>query len=608
MKPSKPAQEILTAPRQKSRAPNLHRKTRVKIARPALLIAYDFETTKIEAGTPRPLYLTAYHPELLHWASPIESMAQLQLFLRNYFLIEQFHGFKFCAWYGNGFDAYFVAAALVTCDDLIIRPYLTRSKTLRGLRILRREDAERKNPPSWEFLDAQAMLGLAGVSLDKFLKNFAPEYGKLTGVIDFEREQFDSTNLRHCDYAMRDSVGLWHGIDHAQRILIEKFNQPLTVTMGGACIKIFKAHIPEGVLISTPRDAVIDVTRDYVMRGGYCFCVKRYRGPVWKYDLNQAYAAAMREAKLPCGFTQHIGARFPAQSLGPYIAKIRAVNSSNQIPFYYRAETGGKIRSAFSASMIADTWLTSIEIQQLQSEHWAIEILDCYAWGASFSMTNYVNALEAGRMNCEGGPAGPIGTMYKMVGNHSYGKTVEQIEPFEFLIANSCPEGYMPYYGDDGSIIEHIFFRFDEELRAKDYQQPQLGAFITAHVRMVVRRAALVNPRAWLYADTDCVVFSEDVTDSLDIHPSRYGAWKIEEFGTRYEIIAKKVYAQIEGELSKRKRSAKGLNVKRLSAENFSEWYDGSPPVQDQVQRQNFLAVLQGADMFRNQTRKGTKV
>lgn len=609
-KPSKAARDLLARAKSADRKPAryLERHERKRDAKPALIIAYDFETSRIEPGTPRPLYLTAFHPDLMHWESPIESMAQLQQLLRNYFLIEQFEGAKFCAWYGNGFDAYFIAAALVTCNDLVLRPYLTRSKTLRGLRVLRREDADRKNAPSWEFLDAQAMLGLAGVSLAKFLNNFAPDHAKLTGVIDFEREQFDSTNPRHREYAMRDSVGLWHGVNRAQSILIEKFNQPLAVTMGGACIKIFKAHIPHEILIPAPRADVVKLTREFAMRGGYCYCVRRYQGPVWKYDLNQAYAAAMREAKLPCGFNQHLKARLPVDDEIPFMARVSAYNPRNVIPFYYRTEVAGRIRSAFSGTQIHDTWLTSIEVRQLQSEHWKITVHDCFAWQQSFSMTEYVDKLENGRMRAEGGPAGPIGTMYKMVGNHSYGKTVEQIEPLEFLIATECPEGYMPFYGDDDSPIDHIFFRFVDDQQSKDYHQPQLGAFITAHVRMVVRRAALVNPGAWLYADTDCVVFSQDVTSKLDIHPSRYGAWKIEEFGAQYQIIAKKVYAQIDGDESKRKRSSKGLNVKRLTAQDFDAWFDGRPPAQTQVQRQNFLAVLQGAEMFRTQKRSGTAV
>lgn len=579
----------------------------MRIPPPSKLIAYDFETTNIGEGTPRPLYLTAFAKDCMHFETPIKDMAHLARVLESEFLIEEHHGAKFVAWNGNNFDAYFVAAALIRNPRFVLRPYLTKSNALRGLRVSLREDIDtRKNKRTWEFLDGMAMLGLVGVSLEKFLDNFAPEHRKMKGAIDFERETFDASNPIHRAYAMRDSVGLWHGMQRAQSILYETFQQPLTVTMGGACIKIFKSHVPRDVEVHSPRDDLLALIRSHVMRGGYCYCVRRFHGPVWKYDLNQAYAAAMRDAALPCGFVTHLG-RVSTLKVGtPYIARIEARNPSNIVPFYYRGEINGRLRSMFGRDEITSTWLTSIEVEQLQSEGWAVKVHEAYLWESAFSMRDYVDKLERMRMTCEGGPSGPIGTMVKMVGNHSYGKTVEQIEPLEFVLCAECPDDYAPYYGDEFDPIEHVFFRFVEDQRAKDYHQPQIGAFITAHVRMLVRRAALLNPDAWLYADTDCVVFSEDVTDKLPIDAARYGAWKIEESGTVYKIIAKKVYTQAEGE--KRKRSAKGMNVKRLTERDFDNWFDGEPPLQNQIQRQSFLQVMRGAEMYRAQDRRGTAV
>ena len=49
-----------------------------------------------------------------------------------------------------------------------------------------------------------------------FLATFAPDFGKLTGVIDFEREEFNPRDKRHREYAMRDSEGLYHAMVRAQ--------------------------------------------------------------------------------------------------------------------------------------------------------------------------------------------------------------------------------------------------------------------------------------------------------------------------------------------------------------------------------------------------------
>lgn len=588
--------------------PSFERKKRIRAPKPATLYAYDFETTRIQPGTPRPLYLTLFGAGV-SVASRIRDMAHLTALLRTYFLIPETIGAKFVAWNANRFDAYFIAAALVRESDLVIRPYLTKSKALRGMRIIRREDLNKRNAPSWEFLDGIAMTGLVGTTLEKFVGNFAPDFPKLAGTIDFESEEFDPDNPAHCAYAMRDSEGLWHAINRAQQIMVETFDQPLAVTMGGACVRVFQAHIPESVKIDGMTNDLSEIVSSFVMRGGFCYCNRRYSGPVWKYDINQAYAAAMREAALPGGGALHMTGT-PPPNLRAYVARLKkAIKPDNAIPFYYRYHDGARIRSLFALTEIKETWLTSIEINQLRAEGWQFAIAEYWAWPESFSMREYVDKLERLRTTCEGGPSGPIGTMIKATGNHSYGKTVEVIEPVEYLLTAECPPDYLPLYPSDSlecDPIEHIYFRIDDDRKPKDYHQPQIGAFITAHVRMVLRRAALLAPDAWLYADTDCVVFSRDVTAKLDIDSKRYGAWKVEEAGTRYQIIAKKVYAQVGGD--KPKRSAKGLNVKRLTADDFSEWYDGRPPVQDQTQINNFLSVMQGAEMYRHQRREGTRI
>ena len=580
--------------------------SRGKVTAPRM-IAYDFETTNIGAGTPRPLYLTAFSTEVeFHIATKIKDMQHLRNILVNSFLTDALAGCRFVAWNANQFDAYFIAAALLQQDGFIIRPYLTASRQLRGLRIIRSQDLDNKEAQGWEFLDGMAMLGLAGMSLSKFSKTFAPEHAKMTDAIDWSSESFDVNNALHRSYAARDSEALFYAMQRAQAILIEYFDQALAPTMGNACIKIFRRHLPEKITVRALPEKALAIVRDQVMRGGFCFCVGRYEGPIWKYDINQAYAAAMRDAKLPAGDCYHrLGALHPYARI--YIARLTGKHPTNRIPFYVKTETGGRSKAVFVMHELPDTWLTSIEVEQLKREGWKLTITESYFFTDSFSMTEYVNRLEHLRTTCEGGPSGAIGTMVKAVGNHSYGKTVEQTDPKEIIFSPDCPVGFMPYSApgeaDPLGVLEHIWWRVGD-IVTRDYHQPQIGAFITAHVRMVLRRAMLIDPAAWLYADTDSVAFNRDVTDQMDIDPGRYGAWKIEESGTPYRIIAKKVYASLDGS----KRSAKGMNVKRLTDEDFQSWLNGTPPTQTQVQRQNFLKVMAGSEMYLERQRRGTAI
>ena len=256
------------------------------------MIAYDFETTNIAVGTPSPLYVTAYGRDgEFRIAEKLKTFDDLLEILALEFLTVENDGVRFVGWNANNFDVYFIAKALLLDPRYLMRPYMTRSKSLRGLRVI-----DQVSECQWEFLDGIAMTGCM-MKLEKFLEKFSPDTLKMTGVIDFEAgEQFDASKQSHCAYAMADSVGLYNAIYAAQTIVRNTFHEVLRPTIGNMGIRIFQAHIPKEVAIQPLRADVDMIMRNYVMRGGYCYCAKKYTGPVWKYDINQAYAAAMREA------------------------------------------------------------------------------------------------------------------------------------------------------------------------------------------------------------------------------------------------------------------------------------------------------------------------
>jgi len=86
----------------------------------------------------------------------------------------------------------------------------------------------------------------------------------------------DPNNATHRAYAIRDSEALFYAMQRAQSILIEYFDQALAPTMGNACIKIFRRHLPEKVTVRALPEKALAIVRDQVMRGGFCFCVGRF--------------------------------------------------------------------------------------------------------------------------------------------------------------------------------------------------------------------------------------------------------------------------------------------------------------------------------------------
>lgn len=592
-----------------------------------VMVAYDLETTRIKAGeTPRCKYITAYGPRgdeaaKMRVSERITNPQHLLDILKLHLLIPEYNGARFVAWNGNNFDVYLIAQALLGVDDYIMRPYLTRSKGLRGLRIILKKPWEDVNGKerklSWEFLDGISMTGLVGTPLksryDKhskkdikgFLAQFAPEYDYKIGP-DFDKEEFDADNPEHRKYAERDSEGLYKAMIAVEQIIVDNFNGALQPTIGNLGIKLFQMNMPLDVTVWKPPFACLDALRNQVLRGGYCWRAQRYEGPLWKYDINQAYAAAMRDAEMPAGkcywnasgVWRKAGRRVVNPHGKPFIIRVRGKHRRNKVPFYCRNMEGEPV---FATTEIPETWITSNEYEQLLSEGAELEAAESYFWDAGFTMQDFVNRLEQLRRDSPGGPSGPQGIVVKQLGNNSYGKTVERLDGIELVMALNCPDGYNHYQSENDQ-LQCVWYKFAEPVM-REYHQPQLGAFITAHVRMKVRKVVLLSPESWVYADTDCAAFTQAV--SLHTDPVKYGHWKIEEAGTReYYVIEKKVYASKDGKV----RKAKGLNVRNLTMQDFEKWYDGKPPRQTQVQRNNFVTFMTGGEMFKSLRKVGQRV
>ncbi len=545
-------------------------------ARP--IVAYDLETTPIADGTPRPLYFTAYDGETLI-SEPLDSFGSLHdLLVKKVF--PRWNKCRLVAWNGNRFDAYLVALSLIHDPAFIIKPYLARNKSLRGM-LIKDDD---KN--SWEFLDGMAMTGIEK-KLSEFVTTFAPAFPKMQ--LDLSNQVFNSADPEHVAYAERDSIALWHAMTGANELVQRLTSMPLMTTIGALGIRFFQSLIPEHKQIWKPPDPLQKIMYTDLMRGGYCHCVEKYRGPIWKYDINQAYAAAMRDCRLPAGRVSRTR-RYHEGRAGFYMVDARINNS---VPFYSKRNGIVQWSNDFSA------WITGDEVQQLYNENAQIKITDGWVYDDSFSMNDMVGQLETKRASDPAGPNGPLGLMCKSLGNNSYGKTVEQLEGIELAMSSECPPGFMPYgMGDDTPELAFVWFRQGRALR-REWHQPQLGVHITAFNRMVLRRANLLAPVAWKYSDTDCSMFSRPV--DLDVHPSRYGAWKLESNGDEHIIIDKKVYTGMG------KTHVKGLHRAKISLDEMKMWHAGEfIPVQWQTQRNNFLKMIAGAAMFETRARRGT--
>ena len=578
------------------------------------IIAYDFETTPIltrkgGSAKPKPLYLTA-HGANYRFSRAIRSREALAAILESEFL-SQPSGTRFVGWNANRFDVRFIFEAIALyCPAWIVRPYATRSGTLRGASVYHRDDSKRR----YEFLDGMAMTGLQ-TTLAKFVATFAPHVPKLEGTIDFAGgETFDRSNPAHVAYAERDSEALYEAITRVRTVVRDLTRLDVRSTIGNLGIRYFERNLPEGVKIWPVRGRWAAILRDQIMRGGYVHTERQFDGPIYAYDLNQAYAAAMRETALPCGNTLHTSTYHPGRP-GIYSVTISRDPKVGLAPIPFYCVTDDESRIYARGDRPVKTAITSIEIETLRSFGWTVTIADGLMWDASFSMSEMVDGLEALRTSCRTPdacilgctcPSDPIGTLCKSLGCNAYGKTTEQFGNLDIVIAHDAPDGsWMPFAPENPDLDLYWSRRSGDEPRERPYHVVQLGAFITASVRMKLYAAAMKAPEAFIKADTDSVTFTVPVP-SLDIDPKRYGAWKVEASGTRAIVIGKKTYATFDRDGGFH-AVCKGISPKLLTVADYERWIvTGEPPEQEMVQLISWRTAGLLGPMYRFQKRRGT--
>lgn len=580
-------------------------------------VAFDFETTPIPRTVDDPMrvdlrYLTAYADDYrknqpMNVSKEVRTHEELSRILVSTFLVPDRNGTRYIAWNANRFDYRPIVEAIVSyCPQFTIHPYEAGNGP-RGFRIV-----DRANPKlSWEICDGIAMTGCAGWKLRKFLETFAPDLPK--GDLDLETTRFDPSNREHVAYAERDSEGLYRAMVRVDGILRDLTGRGLQVTIGNLGIKFFQQMLPDGVQVWNPPKRCMDALRMYGTRGGFCYTSRPYIGPLWTYDRNQEYASIMRTTPLPCGrcYTtddEEIG------KCGLYYVTI-AKRGGALIPFYCAAifPDGSSTRTAVDGSTPVRTCILSNEIAALRSKGWTVTIENGWYWEGAFTLQAMVDELEALRGSCEGGPAGPIGTMVKMLGNHSFGKTLEQPKNERIVICADNPTtdetkygpwfpGYVAGAADDPH-YDCYWFTIDDET-AKVYHRPQIGAFITAGARMDMFDLASLAPEAFVKADTDSVAFTMPMAAlEAQLHPSRYGALKLESDGDEHIVLGKKGYYNV----ATGKATCKGLHVGKLTEEHFRRWFEGEVPTQTQTQTLSWKrGVSIDGPQYRIQQRRGT--
>jgi hypothetical protein len=278
-----------------------------------------------------------------------------------------------------------------------------------------------------------------------------------------------------------------------------------------------------------------EIRRAY--RGGFTYRDPRFKGYHKRcglvLDVNSLYPSVMINRILPYGEPMYISGECKPTKNRPltiFSVTFTAKLKKNHIPCIQI-----KGHSIFSAT----EYLTNIEDPvtlmvtnvdwELYQEHYDIDILE-YGGGWAFHATKglfdeYINKWSKIKAESTGAKR----ELAKLFLNALYGK----------FASNPNVTGKIPRFIDNKVKL----VRGLEETRAPVYTA--VGVFITSWARDLTIRAAQNNYDCFAYADTDSLhLFTDTPPESIEVHPTKLGAWKLEYKFTAAHYIRAKAYME----------------------------------------------------------------
>lgn len=326
------------------------------------------------------------------------------------------------------------------------------------------------------------------------------------------------------------------------KALREQFEQGmLRMTVGADSLAEFKDILGgkrsfESIFPILPDSMDADIRSAY--RGGFTYCdprfAKRVVGPGRTYDVNSLYPSVMYSKPVPYGepiyfrATPHKNKSYPLWVMSiTFTAKLKP----NHIPCIQV-----KGHSIFSPT----EYLTNIDEPitmsctnvdlELWEDHYELDILS-YNGGWQFKsvagmFTDFIDKWMKIKSSSDGG----LRTLAKLQLNSLYGK----------FATNPDVTGKYPVMRD--GVVRLV--TGPPETRNPVYTP--VGVFITAYARDVTIRAAQQHYGAFAYADTDSLhLLVDDDPQTLDVDPSRLGAWKRESCWDKGLFVRAKCYTEL---------------------------------------------------------------
>ena len=389
-------------------------------------------------------------------------------------------------------------------------------------------------------IELRDSFALCPTSLKAMGEAYSPELPKMTGAIDFEHgETFDWNNPTHVDYAKRDVDALLVAVTRLWQTSLEVFGCWPAWTAGGTAMKAWRQTLSDEECY-WPSHPSVEAYSRAAYKGAYSPIYKRGTfGPVEAADANSMYPSVMRGHDYPTGRAWKV-TEFETERLGLYRIIAKVPDDVSFTVLSKRTPDG-----VIWALGEFEDFATTPEILYARERGYQITVIDGYVWEERVRpFDKFVDICEAFRMRHTGDA---IATQVKLTANALYGKFGARRESEDTLISTdedaALAAGYIPQIDPKtGNFVPNCYTK--SRTMNEPYMLPHWAAYITAYARLKLMHAIEgIGPEKVLYGDTDSIWVEGRIDPAtLELHPAKFGAWKIE----RHELLhldAPKSYA-----------------------------------------------------------------
>lgn len=415
-----------------------------------------------------------------------------------------------------------------------------------------------KDGYQWYIRDSYLLIPM---TLDKATKTFSPETLKIKRKVSFEFKVFDPDDKEETEYAIQDSVALYHTIETVDKLLLKLFGVSIHhgATLPSIAFRAFRQQLERGERQVKRKGVIIKEKIPGEEFEGISYQVahaarESYHGgqtiafktglftDVISLDANSMYAHCMMNWELPTGGVTHfIG--LPKNINPNRCLCLAIVHIDNGV--FPLLKTKDKNRHVGNFSGTVSGWYWLFELEKQRELGGTFEVIESYVWKETTDCAKRFAAMcrEFRMMDY----FGAMGAIAKLIGNSTYGKFAQMVAAAFLVLSKEEPEGGIPFYEPTtGKVIKSVWYVPSRPNFSADLTH--WASFITAKARMVLTDAIQkIGFDRIIYCDTDSIFFERKYLDSvLSIMGNEYGQFKIEkgsaERGIIFRAIAPKAY------------------------------------------------------------------